>query len=128
MLSAEKKCARPPAPPVSRHLAGLSKIVRYWKTVKSGMATGRDVTAATTAIREELPKSLVPKTIKKNPSKATYAKQSKNTETTYQMQKNYGYNRSRSGREQQLKMETKPKSSTPKLWPAPKIPKTHSEC
>ena len=36
--------------------------MRYWKTVKSGMATRRDVTAATTVIREELPKELVPTT------------------------------------------------------------------
>ena len=64
MLNAEKKCAKPPAPPYSKHLAGLNKIIRYQKKIKSGINTGHDVLAAATAIRADLPKDLVTRTIK----------------------------------------------------------------
>ena len=43
MLSAETKCKKPPAAPYSDTLAALNKIIRYWKTVKSNMTTGRSV-------------------------------------------------------------------------------------
>jgi hypothetical protein len=57
MISAEKKCQKPPAPPYSEKLAALNKIIRYWKTVKSNLTTGRKVDTILDNLREKIPKS-----------------------------------------------------------------------
>jgi hypothetical protein len=64
MLSAKKKCTKPPAPPYSVKLASLNKIIRFWKTVKSSMTTGRNVDAALKAIMEKIPTPMHHMTIK----------------------------------------------------------------
>ena len=64
MLAAEHKCKKPPAPPYSDKLAGLNKIIRYWKTMKSHVTTGRNVDTALARIKEQIPEKIQHLTIK----------------------------------------------------------------
>ena len=58
MLSAEKRCTKPPAPPYLVKLAALNKIIRFWKTVKANMTTGRNDDAELAKITEIIPKPM----------------------------------------------------------------------
>ena len=65
MLSAETKCKKPPAAPYSDKLAALNKIIRYWKTVKSNMTTGRNVENVIKNITAIIPKPMQHMLVKK---------------------------------------------------------------
>jgi hypothetical protein len=43
MLQAEGKCANCPAAPYSKQLSDLNLVIKYWKTIKSGIKTGKNV-------------------------------------------------------------------------------------
>jgi hypothetical protein len=58
MLSAEKKCKKPPAPPYSKKLAALDKIIQFWKIIKSNITTGRNVENIIMSIKETIPKPM----------------------------------------------------------------------
>ena len=56
MLQAEAACAKPPGPVYSKQLSDLNSIVKYWKTVKSGIKTGRNVSNQLQTIRNKIDK------------------------------------------------------------------------
>ena len=58
MLSAETKCKQPPAAPYSDKLAAINHIIRFWKTVKSHMTTGRNVDSIIERIKTAIPKPM----------------------------------------------------------------------
>ena len=66
MLSAEQHCKKPPAHPYSEKLAALNKIIRFWKTIKSHMTTGRNVENIIDSIKEKIPKPMQHLLIKKH--------------------------------------------------------------
>jgi hypothetical protein len=64
MLVAEQKCKKPQLPPYSDKLAGLNKIIKYWKTMKSHATTGRNVETVLAKIKSKIPEPMQHLTIK----------------------------------------------------------------
>ena len=56
MLQAEEKCANSPAAPYSKQLADLNLVIKYWKIIKSGIKTGKNVSVQLETIRKTISK------------------------------------------------------------------------
>jgi hypothetical protein len=54
MLQAEAKCANSLSAPYSKYLADLNLVIKYWKTTKSSIKTGRNVSAQLETIRKKI--------------------------------------------------------------------------
>jgi hypothetical protein len=64
MLQAEKTCTKCPIATYSKKLSDLNLTIKYWKTVKSGKKTGKNVSAQLNAMRQKVDKESKIKMIK----------------------------------------------------------------
>ena len=127
MLQAEEKCAHSPAAPYSKQLADLNLVIKYWKTIKSGMKTGKNVSVQLEAIPNAISKENKTKLTRQYTTEKHIRIALKQYDEALPNAKDMRHEHLINQQKQQQKTTTRPQNNISDAWHTQKTQEKHSE-